>query len=272
MPHITTRTVTKARIAGTLLSLMVPGWFYGNSGDVRGQECSPAEVIEAVRSGVKVPSARIPLTVTELTTMRERVIALEQENHGDSAELQAVRFYEVRPSTYEFVNGRFSSLTVQLDGEAVWVVGVGPSKTIYKLAGFSNSVSDFNRLMRDLAIHVKGPEDALGVFDIFARLSQPPDFFPSVVGDAMQLQGVALQDFRLRFSQSARIAAYERWWRTMSLQVKKTIVPPKVQSRQSNFEVSYYRYSEGVVKRETVLISGEGAIGPEASSKTLYRN
>ncbi|SRR5229473_1941407 len=109
-------TLTKARIAGTLLLATAAAWSYGDSGDVRGQECSPPDVIEAVRSQVKVKSAQIPLTVTELTTMRERVVALEQENHGESAELKAVRFYEVRPATYELVDGRFTSLTLQLDG------------------------------------------------------------------------------------------------------------------------------------------------------------
>jgi hypothetical protein len=258
-------TRTKVRIASTLLLILLPGLVYAHPVDVRGQECIPPEIREAVRNAAKVRSERIPLTVTELTTMNERVIALEQENHGEKAKLQVVRFYEVRPATYELADGALISVTVQLDGESIWVVGLGPNKVLYKLAGFANSVSDFNRLMRDLSIHVNGPEDALSVFDIFARIAQPREFFGSLVGDAMQLQSVALQDFRLRYPESTRGAAYDKWWKAMPLHTRKNIAPPKVESRQSDFEVIYYRYREGVVKRESVLIDAEGAARPRQS-------
>lgn len=245
-------------------------WLCASSMSVNGQECYPPEVTEAVTSRVKLRTAQVPLKVTELPKLKEELIGLEQG--GENSELRAVRFFEVSPATYQVVNGKIVGVTIQLDNDSVWVVGVGPDKAIYRLAGFSDAVSDFNRLMKDSAIHVSGPETALQVFAVFLKFAHSPEFFSSIVGDTMQLQSVALQDFRLRLPESKRLAAYDRWWKAMPPQIRTRIAAPKVRSRESRFEVLYYRYTEGVLKEESMLISAEGAATPHASSKVLYGN
>ena len=79
--------------------------------------------------------------------------------------------------------------------------------------------------MKDSAIRVSSPETALQVFDVFLKLAQSHDFFSSVVGDVMQLQSVALRDFRLRLPKSKRIAAYDRWWKAMPLEIRARMAP-----------------------------------------------
>lgn len=256
MQQILAEISMKAWLRRTVLFLFVAS-FSGIASKAISQECNPPEVIEAVRA-VKSQSTQTPLNVAQLPNARERILSLQQENHGESTELKTVRFYEVRPAIYEVVDGRLVSTTVQLDSESVWIVGLDGNRNTYKLAGFPNSVSDFNRLMHDLAIHVRTTEDALSVFDVFLRLAHPPDFLDSVVGDLMHLQSRALEDFRLRFPKRSRSAAYENWWRGVRRQ-KIGISPPAARAKASGFELIYYRYAEGVAK-ESVLVSAEGAV------------
>ena len=271
MRHTVFWSFRKRRIAKTLVLFLAASGLCETFPIVKGQECYPPEVTEGVRSTVK-GIAQIPLTVTELPKLKEKLIYLVQENHGENSELPAVRLYEVTPATNEVVNGKIVSVTVQLDDDSVWVVGVGQNKTVYRLAGFSDSVLGFNRLMSDLAIHVKRSDDALKIFHLFLSLGHSPQFFSSVVGDTMQLQSIVLQDFRLRFPEAKRLAAYDRWWNAMPPRLRKTIASPNARSLGSNFEVSYYRYSQGVLKKESVFISSDGSVTPEATSRLLYRN
>lgn len=258
MRQILAEISMKAYLGRALLVLLLV-LYTGISSRVISQECNPPEVIAAVRA-VKTQSNQTPLTVVQLQNARERILSLQQENHGESAELKTVRFYEVRPAIYEVVDGRLASTTVQLDSESIWIVSLDGNRNTYKLAGFSNAVSDFNRMMHDLAIKVRTTEDALSVFDVFARLAHGPEFFDSVVGDVMQLQSKALEDFRLRFPNSRRIAAYENWWRGVQRRQRIRISPPIARANTLGFEVIYYRYAEGVVKEESVLVSPAGAV------------
>ena len=251
----------------TVVALVVVS-FSGIFSEVKSQECNPPEVIEAVRA-VKTQSTQTPLNVVQLPNARERILSLQQQTKGGTIELKTIQFYEVRPAVYEIVDGRVVSTTVQLDSESVWIVGLAANRNTYKLAGFSNSASDFNRLMRDLAIHVKTPEDALSVVDVFLRLAHTPDLFDSVVGDLMQLQIKAIEDFRLRFPKARRTAAYENWWRGVRGQRKIRISPPTARARASGFEVRYYRYAEGMAKEESVLVSAEGAVTVVPPGKVL---
>lgn len=271
MRHTVISSLTRCWIAKPIVVFLAASCFCETSALVKGQECYPPEVTEVVRSGVK-RAAQIPLTVTELPKLKEKLICLVQENHGEKSEVPAVRLYEVTPATYEVVDGRIASVTVQLDDDSVWIVGIGRNKTIYKLAGFSDSIQGFNRLIRDLAIKLERPDDALEIFDLFSRLAHSPEFFSSVVGDTMQLHSIVLQDFRLRSPESKRLAAYARWWKAMPPRVRKTIAPPNARSLGSDFEVSYYQYSQGALKKESVLISSDGAVTPGATSRLLYRN
>jgi hypothetical protein len=117
--------------------------------------------------------------------------------------------------------------------------------------------------MKDLSVRVDEPERALDVFDMFLKVARSRQFFSSVIGDAMQLQSVALQDFRLRFPESKRLAAFDKWWRAVPPSLKKAIAPPKVQTQGSNFVVSYYRYSKGALEKESVFISTDGSVTPQ---------
>ena len=259
------------RISKTLLFLFAAILYCGAS-SVRGQECYPHEVIDAVNAQVKLKSAQIPLMITELPRLEEKIIGLEQESDNESSELRVVRFYEVTPKTYEIINGRSVNTTIQLDNDSVWVVGVGPNRAIYRLAGFSDSVSDFSRLMKDLGVQVKDSEDALDVFDVFLRLTHSPELFSSVVGDVMQLQSVALQDFRLRFPESKRVVAFDRWWKAIPASTKEVIAPPNVRVHQSSFDVIYYRYNQGTLRKESINISNGGSVGPEKSTVVIYKS
>jgi hypothetical protein len=125
-------------------------------------------------------------------------------------------------------------------------------------------------MMHDLGIQGRTTEDALSVFDVFVRLAHSPDFFDSVVDDVMQLQSKALEDFRLRFPKSRRIGAYENWWRGVRGRQRIRISPPIARANTSGLEVIYYRYSEGVVTKESILVSAEGAV-TSVPGKVLVR-
>lgn len=236
---------------------------------VYGQVCYPAEITEAVGSFLKLPPpAQFHLRVTEVPRLKDELLGLQVERLGTSA-VKVVDFYEVTPATYQLVNSQIVSVTVQLDNDSVWVVGFGPNKTIYQLAGFSSPASSFNKLISDVGIEVNDSETALDVLWLFLKLTQGREFLASIIGDSMQLQGVAVQDFRLRFPESQRLGAYNNWWKRVPRHLKNEIAAPKVQSRQNLFEVIYYRYNEGRIKLETGLIKGDGSVTLGAS-KTVY--
>jgi hypothetical protein len=270
MHQILTRNLRRKSTVTAVVIFLTAIGLWARPARVDGQECYPPEVIEAVGRLAKLRTAQVSWRVAARPRLEEELIGLEQASHGENSEPRAIKFYEVSPAIYHVVKGKIVGVTVQLDDDSAWVVGVGPEKALYRLAGFPDSVSDFNRLMRDSTIRVSGPETALEVFDVFLKVAHSHDFSSSVVGDVMQLQSIALQDFRLRLPESTRLAAYDRWWKAMPPKIRARIASPKVRSSESSFEVLYYRYAEGVLKEESVLISPEGAVTPNASSRTLY--
>ena len=259
------------RISKTL-TLLLAAILYCGASSVSGQECYPQEVIDAVNTQAKLRTAQIPLMTTEQPRLEEKIVGLEQKIHNENSEVRVLRFYEVTPKTYEIVNGRSVNTTVQLDNDSVWIVGIGPNKEIYRLAGFSDSLSDFNRLMKDLQIRIKGTDHAVDVFDLFLRLTHSAKMFSSVVGDVMQLQSVALQDFRLRFPESKRVVEFNRWWKAMPASTKEIVAPPNVRVRGLSFEVIYYRYNQGRLGKESVTISTDGTVGRETTNVVVYKS
>jgi hypothetical protein len=254
----------------TMISLLLASTWSAVVPSIYGQDCYPSKVIDTVADFLKLPaSGRFQLRVTELPKIKEEFIGLQQERL-ETDTVRIVDFYEVSPATYQVVSHKIVSITVQLDNDSVWVVGVGPNNTTYQLVGFADPTATFNKLMADAGIRVNDAETALDTLWLFLKLAHGHEFQASILGDSMQLQAVALKDFRLRLPASQRLATFNNWWKRVPLRLRNEIAAPKVQSREDQFEVAYYRYSEGSIKLETALINRDGSVS-QGASKTIYK-
>jgi hypothetical protein len=251
-----------------MVALLLPVLLAGAK-PTRGQDCYPAEVKETVQNVLRLPpAARFQFRVSELPKLEEELMGIEEATLGTNT-VRPIKFYSVTPATYEVVNGRITSVTVELDRDSVWLVAMGPDKSTYQLAGFPDPASGFNKLMSDIGIKVSETDAAMDVFELFVRLTRGPQSISEVIADTMQLRSVALQDFRLRLPELKRLAAFEEWWTEMPTTLKRKIVAPKLQLRENRFQVTYYRYVAGRISLETVLVNRDATVSP-STSKPLY--
>ena len=226
-------------------------------------------VVRAVRDG---SNSQLPLQIARLPDLTDAVIALETKALVSpiGAEVHVVCFYRVEPSSYQLRENKVVGETVQLDNYSEWLVAQDSfNDAVYVLEGAKDPTLEFNKLARDLRLKVPGAEAALSIFNFFLRVTQPQRLGAQAVHDDMELESVALTDFRLRFPAVKRRSAFNRWWGAVPGGVKSLLVPPKVKPANDDFVVQYFFYSKGNVSLRGLTIHADGTVA-EGGSKTLF--
>ena len=202
------------------------------------------------------------LQVASVPALTEAVISLQVSSSSEQApEVLQLTFCEVKPSVFRITDGRVTATTVVVDRDPPrWLVGVSPGPTLFKLAGFPDSLAGFNKLILSLNVNIKDQDVALEVFDCFLRLTGAEMLRESVVVDEMQLQGKALADFRQRYSSSQARPRFTKWWDGINPSIKRQLKRPSAKSELNGFSVSYFRYSQGDLFREVVEVNKNGTL------------
>jgi len=229
-----------------------------------------ADAVRAVRAQ---SNSDLPLQATLLPALTDDVISLETRGlaHALGADLPIVSFYRVAPSIYQMEGNRVVSETVELDNYREWLVAVNHrSNETYLLEGSTDPIGEFNKLARALRLQVADANAALGIFDFFLKVARGQQFRSHVVADEMNLESVALEDFRLRFSTAKRRAAFGSWWDGIPASTKKALLPPKARPVKNSFEVQYFFYSQGNLYSQSLIVNSDGAIA-EGQSKIIVQ-
>ena len=232
------------------------------------EDTREASIARAVQ---KQSNSQLPLQVTQLPHLTDTVITLETRNlaHTIGAEVDVLCFYKVEPASYQLKDNKIVGQTVQLDNYSEWLVVLAlGSGAIYTLEGSVNPTAEFNRLVKDLRLRVTDSDTALSIFNFFHVVTGKREWRPQVVGDEMQLESIALEDFRLRYPANERKVAFRHWWNGVSATIRTLLAPPKASPVKDHFEVQYFGYSEGSVSIRNVIINVDGTVA-EGESKVL---
>jgi len=242
--------------------LLLAGSFACSSS--RGQSCpDQAESVAVVRFVDAEAKAGIPLYAEQLPGLREAVISLTTRGLASAlnADVPPVEFYRVVPASYELRGSKVVREAVQLDNGSEWIVAVNCQKARkLLLEGSREPLAAFNEMIKDLNLHVADAETALGVFDFFLQVTRGSRLRWGVVSDEMKLESVALDDFRLRFPETKRKAAFSAWWAGVPIAVRKALAPPKAAPLRNGFNLEYFSYSEGIVSAQSLTMSVDGTV------------
>ena len=247
----------KTVIAMVCMGLTIPaGWYQSDCPECRWESIA----VQAVRAHSTVD---FPLQAIPLPTLKDDLITLKTERSNPAGiEAPQFIFYKVTSSLYQQKDDKVESVTVEVDRDSEWIVGIDSrNDNTYLLEGFTDPIADFNRLAEYLHFQVVDAGDALGVFDLFLKLARGQQFRSQVVGDEMKLESVALEDFRLRFSATTRRAAFNSWWASVSTTTKNGLRPPAAGPTKNGFEVRYSFYLRGNLSSRSLTISRNGTVG-----------
>ncbi|MGH9793519.1 MAG: hypothetical protein ACRD5G_01990 [Candidatus Acidiferrales bacterium] len=135
----------------------------------------------------------VPLHVVHRPDLDE-ALSLTLRVGSQSLVVPRVAFYEVSVGTFGFRGEEIQSETLQLDGEPEGLIAYGPGEKQFLLRGFEGAANDFNELASSIRFSIQDSEGALGILDLYFKLVRDP---ANVLADDMQLESIALADFRL---------------------------------------------------------------------------
>jgi hypothetical protein len=231
-----------------------------------------ADQIESyVRQELKLQT-NYPLVIDALPKLTEILIGIDlelMENRGRS--IKRIDFFEVRPQTFQIREGNIESTFIQLDSDSNWMVAVdSDDNAIIPLRGFPNCINGFNNLISRMHISVSNALQVETIMDLFLLTTGGDDLRNSVVADDMGLQSLALQDFRIRFSEKKRKLAFNRWWKGLTPKMISKISSPRVEKQESGFTICFFRYECGSILEEKLFINKSGIIARDPI-KTIYK-
>lgn len=210
------------------------------------------------------------LQTSSVPSLAEALISLQVDaSSGPTPALRQMQFCEITPSMFHIRDGRVIETTIAVDRDfPTWLVGLAPSGETFLLSGFSDPLNGFNDLIKAIGLQVSADLVA-GVFDFYLRLTGGESLRKSITVDEMQLQSEGLEDFRFRYSLPKAHSTYVKWWNGITPAIKKQLHRPEVTAGKDGFKVNYFRYSQGQLLQEFVIISKRGAVtvGP---TKVLY--
>lgn len=272
--------MTKAK--GSIRSLMM-AFFVALGGlllaaqFVRAQDqCSEETQMAKVLQAVNVNSSSLPaskqLRLTLAGDLIDNLLSLEVDDGPNPAKrVSRLCFYRISMPMYVLNGDAIESTSVQTDYDSVEVAAIDlVSGQVYFLFGFPNPVSGFNNLIKTLRLEVNSAERADDVFDLYLKMVRGPDFRSAVIADDMQLESVALNDFRMRLSHATSRGAFERWWNDVPRKLRQSLRTPLATPVQHEFVVRYFFYDQGTISRNDVRISSNGTVS-EDSSVVLFR-
>jgi hypothetical protein len=215
---------------------------------------------------------QLPLRIALLPYLTDSVTSIETKNlaHVMGAEVNVVCFYQVEPSRYQLEGNKIVGQTVQVDDYSEWLVAVAlPKGAIHVLEGSLNPVEEFNSLVKDLQLRVLDADTAISVFNLFLKTTSKRQCRLPVVSDEMDLEAIALEDFRLRFPAAKRQIAFRQWWKGVPTSVKNSLGPPRASRSRNGFEVHYQDYSLGNVLSNSLIVSADGTVS-EMKSDAVF--
>lgn len=213
----------------------------------------------------------LPLRAARLPELDDDVIYLKTQRLPSNAVVPVplISFYSVTLSTYGLKGNVVVSHTFVEDGNSKWLVAIDRENgEKFLLEGWTDALSEFNRLVKDINLRVSSSEGALDEFDSYLKMVRGQQFISGVVQDDLRLECAALNDFRRRFPSGKRREAFQAWWNNVSPDTKKSIVPPQAVAVSGGFEISFFVYDRGGLTKQRVTLSSDGTI-TEGKSKTI---
>lgn len=233
--------------------------------------CSSAEKEIKATVAKEREAEGFSLLIAPVPSLQEALIALQvSASSAQEPAVQAVNFCEVTTSTFHLTNGHVTGSTVAVDREPPrWLIGLAPDGKKFLLAGFPDVEKDFNELIETVGLQVANADIVRDLFDFYLRLTGGEVLRASIVVDDMQLQSLALEDFRLRYSLPKARSLYAKWWGGIGLGLKRKLHRPEVTVQQNGFKVSYFEYHDAQILQQSVAVSNRGAV-TRGTNNPLY--
>lgn len=243
------------------------------AGNCQGDTCFDEKAIaDAIRTVRVQGNFEGALQASTDPTLTDDVVYLKQLESPIilGASVPVVSFYRVTPAHYELQGNKVVSQTVEVDTYREWLVAIDRHNDFTViLEGSSNPIAGFNKLVKDLRLLVNNTDAAVEVFDFFLKVAFGQRFRAQVLSDDIQLESIALEDFRSRLAASERRGAFETWWRNMNSDIKKALRPPKALAINGGYEIEYYVYDQGKVSDELLRMGTDGTVS-KGESKVVY--
>lgn len=205
-----------------------------------------------------------PLEATPLLHLTEDVIDLKKGWVGPApfgVEVPVVCFFRVEFATYLVEGKKVVGQGVEVDGKTEWIATFYDQREfLFASNDWTGQVKQFNELAKALDFHIANSGAALNVFYLFLQVAGAGQLQPHLVSDEMQLESVALLDYRYRVAAKESRKAFDKWWRSVSPAVRKAISAPKVISEGDGFRVRYVLYSNGSILLQNLLVSKDGTV------------
>lgn len=226
------------------------------------------ETLQAtIRREAKLPE-EFTLRGAERPDLEEKALALQKDAANPKpSPIQEIRFCHFAPFLYQLENGKIVTTTVLADSELSWLVGLDSRDEQYLLAGFPDPLNGFNALIKALNLNIESADTARDVFDLYLTMVWGQKAREFIIVDDMQLQSLALSDFRMRYSLPKARAMYLKWWRSMTPEIRKRLHKPEVVATEGGFTVKYVRYHQGQILPESILIDKDGTVTVGAHNK-----
>jgi hypothetical protein len=230
----------------------------------RGLSCiSASKEIKAVVHNDRYES----LQITSLPVLQEAMTALQvSASSVYPTAVRQIEFCEVMVPMFDVREGQIARTTLFLDRDRPkWLIALAPERKLFLLVGFPDPEKGFNELIEAVGLHVNSASLASGILDLYLRVTGGEELSDSIIADEMQLQSKSLVDFRQRYSLSKARALYAKWWAGISPALKKILREPQATAGENGFTVNYFRYEAGEVVEETIAISPQGTVSPQAT-------
>jgi hypothetical protein len=211
----------------------------------------------------------MPQEATPLLNLTHDVIDLKSEwRHRDSLamgfEVPVVCFFRVQLARHSLKGNKVEGEAVELDGDSYWIVAFyGERNFLISFNDSTGQLGQFNELARALKFQISEPEEALDIFYFLLEVAGGGQRDPGLVPNEMLLESRALEDFGSRFPAAKRRKAFDRWWRSVSPDVKRKITQPQAVAEGDHFRVHYFIYGRGTIWSSNLLVSKDGTVKAE---------
>lgn len=226
------------------------------------EEQKTSDVVRAVR---EQSHTDLTLRATLVPDLSDDMIFLETGGEpGRGKQVRLVSFYRVAVAPYRLEGDRVEMGSVVVDSSPEWLVAIDCQQhREYLLSGSKDPTTGFNDLIRSLHLKVTDPEFALSIFDSYLKIARGSEFRSRVLRDDFNLESVAMNDFRERFSYPKSRITFTNWWRTIPGQTKQAIKPPSANPTKSGFAVQFFSYDLEILWRQIVDIHSDGTVSEE---------
>jgi hypothetical protein len=226
------------------------------------EEQKAANAVHAVR---EQSQTELTLRATPAPDLSDDTIFLETNGEPSGGkQVRLVSFYRVTVAPYKLEGGRVEMGSVVVDSSPEWLVAIDCQQhREYLLSGSKDPTAGFNDLIRSLQLKVTNSGSALSVFDSYLKIARGSEFRSRVLRDDLNLESVAMNDFRTRFSYPKSRIAFTNWWRTIPGSTKHAIEPPSAIATKSGFGIQFFFYDLERLRRQVVDINSDGTASEE---------